>query len=87
MSACNFNIAFTGTPLELTSKAKKGITGAGGTFDGDAFNGVFEMPTPVGAIKGKYSIVTSVIEIIITDKPFFISCKRIQEELQKQLQA
>ena len=86
MPACNFNIPLNKSPEEFTTKAKKGITGAGGTFKGDALNGVFEMPTPVGAINGSYTINNSVIEIIIADKPFFISCKRIKEELEKQLE-
>ena len=85
MSACNFTIPLEKSPEEFAAKAKKGITAAGGNFNGDASNGAFEMPTPVGAIKGNYTINNSIIEIIITDKPFFISYKRIQEELEKQL--
>lgn len=86
MSACNFNISFAQTAEELTARARKAISSGGGAFNGDATNGDFQMPTPVGAITGNYTINNSVIEITITDKPFFISCKRIQEELQKQLQ-
>lgn len=86
MSACNFNIPFSGSPEELTAKAKNGINSGGGAFNGDAAGGNFQMPTPLGAIEGSYVIRGSAIEITITDKPFFVSCKRIQEELQKQLQ-
>ncbi len=86
MSACNFNIPFSASPEELIAKAKRGINGGGGAFNGDAASGNFKMPTPLGAIEGSYTILNSVIKIAITDKPFFVSCTRIQEELQKQLE-
>lgn len=86
MSTCNFNISFSRSPEELITKAKKGINGGGGAFNGDVTSGDFQMPTPLGAIEGSYTIYNSVIEIAVTGKPFFVSCKRIQEELQKQLE-
>lgn len=85
MSACNFTIPFSQTPEELIAKAKKGIIGGGGGFTGDVTSGDIVVPTPIGTIKGSYTIHNSVIEITITDKPFFVSCKRIEEELRKQL--
>ena len=85
MSVCNFTIPFSQSPEELISKVRKGISGTGGTFTGDVTSGNILLPTPIGTIKGSYTINDSVIEITITDKPIFVSCSRIESELQKQL--
>jgi len=90
MSSCNFIIPFSQSPEELITKARKGITATGGAFTGDVTSGDIVVPTPIGTIKGTYTIRNStinnsVIEITITDKPFFVSCSRIENELPKQL--
>jgi hypothetical protein len=86
MSKCNFSIAYTGSSEELIEKARKAITGAGGQFFGDASTGEFSLSTFVGKISGNYSAAPMKLEIEIMDKPMFIGCSRIKEELEKYLQ-
>lgn len=78
---CQFNIPFSGDGESLIKRAKQELSKAGGTFNGDAAQGNFEVKTPVGSIEGNYNIAGQQIFISITDKPFFISCERIQKEL------
>ncbi|HXL56713.1 MAG TPA: hypothetical protein VN958_10675 [Chitinophagaceae bacterium] len=86
MAKCNFSIAFSGSAEELIEKARKAITGAGGQFFGDASTGEFSLSTFVGEISGNYNAASMKLEIEIMDKPLFISCSRIKEELEKYLQ-
>jgi hypothetical protein len=86
MSKCNFSIAFDGSPEELIERAKKAITGAGGQFFGDASAGEFFLSTFIGKISGNYNAAPMKFEIEIMDKPVFISCSRIKEELEKYMQ-
>jgi hypothetical protein len=86
MSKCNFSIAFSGSPEELVERARKAITGAGGQFFGDASTGEFSLSTFIGKISGNYNAAPLKLEIEITDKPIFIGCSRIKEELEKYLQ-
>ncbi len=86
MSKCNFSIAFSGSQEELIEKARKAITGAGGEFFGDGSTGEFSLSTFIGKISGNYSASPMKLEIEIMDKPMFIGCSRIKEELEKYLQ-
>jgi hypothetical protein len=85
MAKCNFSIAFNGSIEELIEKARKAITNAAGQFSGDASTGEFFLSTFVGKISGNYSAAPMKLDIEITDKPLFISCSRIKEELEKYL--
>ena len=86
MSKCNFSIAINGSQEELVERARKTITGAGGQFFGDASTGEFSLSTFIGKISGSYNASPAKFEIEIMDKPVFISCSRIKEELEKYLQ-
>jgi hypothetical protein len=86
MSKCNFSIAYNGSSDELIERARKAITGAGGQFFGNAKTGEFSLSTFIGKISGNYNATPAKLEITITDKPVFISCSKIQEELEKYLQ-
>ncbi len=83
MARCQFSIEFSGAAEELLQKAKDGITRAKGSFDGDASQGSFKVPTPLGDIKGNYTIDASVITIAVADKPMLLGCGRIESELRK----
>lgn len=85
MSDCNFSIGFTGTPENLVAKAQREITNAKGTFYGDPQKGGFEISTPIGKVTGSYFIKNAGIEITIANKPIFITCNRIEQELQRLL--
>jgi hypothetical protein len=82
MANCSFSIPFSGTAADIKSKAEDAIVKAGGSFAGDTISGNFSVPTPLGEIKGTYTMDnTSPINIKISEKPFFISCKIIEDKL------
>ncbi len=78
---CQFNIPFSGDAESLIRRARQELLNAGGSFNGDSTQGNFQAKTPLGSIAGSYVISGQEISISITDKPFFISCRRIQKEL------
>ena len=82
---CDFSINFTGTPQDLISKAETAINDAGGAFTGNETAGSFSTPTPLGQIKGSYTITGSTINISITKKPMLLSCATIESQLRKYL--
>jgi hypothetical protein len=82
MAQCNFSIQFGTSAEELAEKARKAIIGAGGTFQGNAAAGNFDVSTPLGAIRGNYVIQEPVIHVTITSKPFLVSCGLIEKQLQ-----
>ncbi len=85
MAKCNFNIEFN-EPIEgLIEKARTGITAKGGTFTGDTLSGSYAIQTKLGAIEGNYKVITGAVVFEITDKPFFVPCSIIEEELRKYL--
>lgn len=85
MAKCNFTLEFTGSPEELVSRAKQAIQHAGGTFDGDSAAGAFDLKTPLGTVKGNYTLQENAIQVQITQKPLLLSCARIEDELRNYL--
>ena len=82
---CDISIEFEGSAEDLVQKAELVIEDAGGTFSGDSSKGAFSVPTPLGKIKGTYTISGQVIHILITDKPLLVTCGTIEKELKKYL--
>ncbi len=78
---CQFSIPFSGDSETLIKRVKQETERAGGAFSGDSQSGNFGVKTALGSIEGNYQIAGQEISIAITDKPFFISCERIQKEL------
>lgn len=87
MSKCNFSIPFSGSVEQIVAKAKSAITNAGGQFSGDVAGGQFSLSTFVGSISGTYDVSESNLNIDISDKPMFLSCSMIEQELKKYLNA
>ena len=83
MALCVFDIAFTGSATALFERAKAGIQSQGGTLTGDATKGTVSAPTPIGRMAGTYAVTGQVAHFEITEKPFLLSCARIQTELAK----
>lgn len=83
MSKCNFSIDFTDSVEVLIQKAQSAITGAGGSFSGDAASGGFIIPTPVGKVTGSYAVESQVFHVSIEDKPIFLTCNKLETELTK----
>ncbi|HOZ87632.1 MAG TPA: hypothetical protein PL029_07740 [Bacteroidia bacterium] len=85
MPKCNFTIPFSGSPEALIEKARKAIGEAKGNFSGDTGSGFFSLSTPLGPVNGSYNISESAIHVEIDNKPVFVGCGKIENELQKYL--
>lgn len=81
MAQCNFSIQFNASADEVANKARTAIMGAGGSFQGNADAGTFDVSTPLGDIRGNYVIEHPVIHVTITSKPFLVSCGLIEKQL------
>jgi hypothetical protein len=81
MAQCNFTIPFNSSAEALSAKAQQAIMGAGGNFQGDSTAGNFGVSTPLGDIRGSYTIQGSSIMVTITSKPFLVSCGMIEKQL------
>lgn len=86
MAKCNFSIAFDGDSRQLVEKARKEIQMAGGSFEGNEMAGIFSLGTPLGSIRGEYTIKEQIFIIAITEKPMFVGCSRIENELRRYLE-
>lgn len=86
MSACNFNIPFSGSPGEILSRAKAAIHEQGGHFRGDDMTGGFKLSVFGSDISGSYNISGQDLNISIDSKPFMIPCSTIQSYLTKYLE-
>lgn len=81
MAQCNFSIPFQIPAIDVADKARHAIVNAGGNFQGDSNTGDFDVSTPLGAIRGSYSIQGSEIHVVIHAKPFLVSCGLIEKQL------
>jgi hypothetical protein len=71
------------TPSDVATKAKAAITNAGGQFVGNEQSGGFHLSTPMGAIRGSYTIEGTILNVTIESKPFFVGCGVIETQLRK----
>ena len=85
MADCSFTFNLELNPAEVVEKVKSKIESEGGTFAGDSNKGNFNLPTPVGAIEGNYSVDNNQLKIDITKKPMMLPCSMIESELNKRL--
>lgn len=85
MAKCNFSIEFNEPIDGLIEKARTGITAKGGKFEGDTLSGIYAIQTQLGSIEGNYKVIIGAVVFEITDKPFFVPCAIIEEELRKYL--
>jgi len=83
--SCNFSIPFTGDPQSVLSRAKAAVKSQGGNFDGDENNGAFGVTVFGNTIKGTYTISGQNLDVVITDKPFFVPCNTIEGFLKNQI--
>jgi hypothetical protein len=87
MAQCNFSIPFSSSPEALAAKAQQAIMGAGGSFQGDSTAGNFGVSTPLGDIRGNYTIQGSSIMVSIVSKPFLVGCGMIEKQLREYFEA
>jgi len=85
MAECSFKINVKANPAEIINNVKLKIENEGGRFTGDEREGNFNLPTPVGAIEGNYSVSNDELKIDITKKPMMLPCGMIESELEKRL--
>jgi|AAFX01.2.fsa_nt_gi hypothetical protein len=85
MSDCKISVPFTGSAEAILSKAKAAIESQNGIFRGDEISGEFEVTVFSNTIKGNYSVTGKILYLVITDKPFFVTCSMIENILVKQI--
>ena len=85
MAECNFNVPFSVPPFVIIAKAKSAIEGQNGNFKGDESSGEFNVSIIGNAIKGNYTITGQVMNLAITQKPFFVPCSTIENLLLKEI--
>jgi len=85
MSTCNFNLPFNVSAQIAIEKARAAVQSQNGIFNGDASSGIFELNIFGNIIKGNYSVSGQVLNLSITEKPFFVPCSTIESFLLKQI--
>ncbi|MDB5120931.1 MAG: hypothetical protein JWN56_2149 [Sphingobacteriales bacterium] len=85
MAKCNFSIEFSGSAESLISKAQTAITNNGGAFNGNTESGGFIISSPLGKVSGMYAVEGQNFLISIEDKPFLVSCNKIETTLKQYL--
>jgi hypothetical protein len=77
-----FTVASNGDLTATLERVEKTITSKGGSFTGNTTQGQFSGVTPVGNVKGKYTVnANKDIEITITDKPFIAPMAIIENKI------
>ena len=84
--SCKFSVNFSQPVESALSKAKNAIESQSGIFDGDENSGQFEVTVFGNHIKGNYTVEAQVLNIEVTDKPFFVPCNMIESFLVKSIQ-
>ena len=83
--SCNFNLKFT-EPAEIAvGKARAAVESQNGIFNGDSVSGNFQVTVFGNTIKGNYTVTGQILNLVITDKPFFVPCSTIESFLLKQI--
>lgn len=85
MSVCNFNIPFNQPASITVEKARAAIESQNGIFNGNDQAGDFEVTIFGNTIKGNYSVAGQTLNLLITEKPFFVPCTTIENFLLKQI--
>ena len=85
MADCNISIPFTDSVSGALAKAKAAIENQNGIFNGDDNSGNFEVTFLGNTIKGSYSVTGQTLNLVITNKPFFVPCSTIESLLLKEI--
>lgn len=83
--SCKFEIPFSEPVERAVGKARQAVEAQNGVFNGNESAGDFELNVFGNNIKGNYTINGQVLNLEITDKPFFVPCSMIESFLQKQI--
>ena len=82
--ACEISIPVAASAAELFMKVKEAIEKNGGTITGDELSGSFHIKI-MGTIAGSYTTTGDMMNIIVENKPLFISCGQIESFLRSRL--
>ena len=85
MSDCKVSIPFTVTAEAILARAKAAIEQQNGVLTGDENSGEFEVTVFGNTIKGNYSVTGNILDLVITQKPFFVPCSTIENILLKEI--
>lgn len=85
MSVCNFNLPFSAPASITVEKARAAVESQNGIFNGNDQAGDFEVTIFGNTIKGNYRVLGQILNLEITDKPFFVPCSTIESFLSKQI--
>ena len=85
MADCNISIPFTDSVSGAIARARAAIETHNGTFNGDENSGNFEVTFLGNTIKGSYSVTGQTLNLVITNKPFFVPCSTIESLLLKEI--
>lgn len=83
--SCKFSVNFSEPVESAVLKAKNAVESQSGVFNGDVNSGDFEVTVFGNNIKGNYTVAGQVLNIEITDKPFFVPCNMIETFLVKNI--
>ena len=82
MAACPpIRLKLPGSAEMLFPQARAAILAKGGQVQGNAVSGSASVPSPVGQIVFDYRTEGADLVITVTDKPWALSCARIENEL------
>lgn len=85
MNDCKISIPFSGPASEAIVKAKAAIENQNGIFTGDEYSGEFDVSVFGNIIKGNYNVDGKILNLVITQKPFFVPCSTIESILIKEI--
>jgi hypothetical protein len=83
--ACNFNLPFSDPANIAVGKARAAVESQDGIFKGDEQSGNFEVTIFGNTIRGNYIVTGQLLNLVITDKPIFVTCSTIESFLLKQI--
>ena len=81
--ACSFTLPVPGAPEDMYLQARSAILKQGGSVEGTSHNGSATLPTPAGPVSIDYTLGTSGLKVVVTDKPFLVSCSMIEDGMRK----
>ena len=86
MGKCTITLDLLEEADVMVKKAEHAIRNANGEFVGDIKQGSFQLSTPIGSVKGDYTIERSQLLIEIQNKPLLLPCGRIEQTLRSYLE-
>nr|WP_068890285.1 hypothetical protein [Pedobacter panaciterrae] len=83
---CNFSIEYPKPKNEMVDQLKAAIEGqTAGLFQGNTSAGAFSFSAKGFKLAGNYSITGDIVQVEVTDKPWLLSCRKIEAEIRKYL--